>query len=138
MYANGYHTVKRGEILNFILCCVKVMAIFIRKLVIKNNNFLIIGATQDRTGIVLLNILPIDQHTNLGDHAIASEEIRLLQKLGYDYIEITGAQLRNLPLRYPWGVYSSSVFGDSCLGKDPQPVDSKANCLPLGVDFEAY
>lgn len=33
------------------------------------------------------------EHTNLGDHAIASETVRLLQQLGIDYIEITDEQL---------------------------------------------
>lgn len=33
------------------------------------------------------------EHTNLGDHAIASETVRLLQELGIDYIEIPDEQL---------------------------------------------
>lgn len=36
------------------------------------------------------------EHTNLGDHAIASEEAKLLQGLGIDYIEITGEQLQTM------------------------------------------
>lgn len=36
------------------------------------------------------------EHTNLGDHAIASEVIRLLDRLGIDYIEITDIQLMRL------------------------------------------
>ena len=52
--------------------------------------------------VVYLVLTP--EHTNLGDHAIASEETRLLQRLGIDYIEITGAQLNALKSQKLLGV----------------------------------
>ena len=36
------------------------------------------------------------EHGNLGDHAIAMAEIRMLQSIGVDYVEITGRQLSML------------------------------------------
>lgn len=36
------------------------------------------------------------EHTNLGDHAIAKAIVVLLQEIGIDYVEITGAQLAEL------------------------------------------
>lgn len=36
------------------------------------------------------------EHGNLGDHAIASAEIRMLREAGIDYIEVTDRQLKSL------------------------------------------
>lgn len=66
------------------------------------------------------------EHTNLGDHAIASEEIRLLQHLGIDYIEITGAQLIKLKNQKLLGV----------MNKTPILINGGGNLGTLWFDVE--
>lgn len=66
------------------------------------------------------------EHTNLGDHAIASEEIRLLQRLGIDYIEITGAQLSRLKTQKLLGI----------MNKTPILINGGGNLGTLWFDVE--
>lgn len=59
------------------------------------------------------------EHTNLGDHAIASAEIRLLKSLGIDYIEITGKQLEKMKWQKVLGVMNKTpilLHGGGYLG----------------------
>lgn len=59
------------------------------------------------------------EHENLGDHAIASEEIRLLKYLGIDYIEITGVQIGELKWKKLLGVMNKTpiiIHGGGNLG----------------------
>lgn len=74
--------------------------------------------------IVYLVLTP--EHTNLGDHAIASEEIRLLQKLGIDYIEITGLELSKLKQQRLLGV----------MNKTPILINGGGNLGTLWFDVE--
>ena len=56
--------------------------------------------------VVYLVLTPA--HTNLGDHAIASETIRLIKSMGLDYIEITDEQLEQLKYRKLLGVMNKT------------------------------
>lgn len=79
---------------------------------------------KDNPHIVYLVLTP--EHTNLGDHAIASEEIRLLQQLGIDYIEITGAQLSVMKSQKLLGI----------MNKTPIIINGGGNLGTLWFDVE--
>lgn len=66
------------------------------------------------------------EHTNLGDHAIASEEARMLRSLGIDYIEITGAKF------YMWK--SLRLMG--IMNKTPIIISGGGNLGTLWFDVE--
>lgn len=66
------------------------------------------------------------EHTNLGDHAIASEEAKLLQSLGIDYIEITGQQLETMRHNKTLGV----------MNKTPILINGGGNMGTLWFDVE--
>lgn len=66
------------------------------------------------------------EHTNLGDHAIASEETKLLQNLGIDYIEITGQQLETMQHNKTLGV----------MNKTPILINGGGNMGTLWFDVE--
>lgn len=66
------------------------------------------------------------EHTNLGDHAIASEETKLLQSLGIDYIEITGQQLETMQRKKQLGV----------MNKTPILINGGGNLGTLWFDVE--
>lgn len=66
------------------------------------------------------------EHTNLGDHAIASETIRMLQHLGIDYIEITNTQLLKLRAQKMLGI----------MNKTPILINGGGNLGTLWFDVE--
>lgn len=74
--------------------------------------------------VVYLVLTP--EHTNLGDHAIASEETKLLQSLGIDYIEITGQQLETMQRKKQLGV----------MNKTPILINGGGNLGTLWFDVE--